>query len=50
MQIFLKKLCSFSQHLSCHRHIGKREDPGDEVEAHAFSPVESVLGPLLWDP
>ena len=50
MQVFLKKLCSFSQHLFCHRHIGKREDPGDEVEAHAFSPMESVLGPLLWDP
>ena len=50
MQVFLKKLCSFSQHLSCHRHIGKREDPGDEFEAHVFSPVESVLGPLLWDP
>ena len=47
MQVFLKKLCSFSQHLSCHCHIGKGEDPGDEVEAHAFNPVESVLGPLL---
>ena len=37
MHVFLKKLCSFSQLLSCHRHIGKREDPGDEVDAHAFS-------------
>ena len=50
MQVFLKKLCSFSQLLSCHRHIGKRGDPGNEVDAHAFSPVESVLGPPLWDP
>ena len=50
MQVFLKKLCSFSQHLSCLRHIGKREDPGDEVDAHAFSPVESVLGPPFVGP
>ena len=48
MQVFLKKLCSFSQLLFCHlhRYIGKREDPGDEVDAHVFSPVESVQGPL----